>query len=152
MEPAEHLECELVGDAQGDPGGFIVADESLQKLSEGLTRHYLPDLKRLQRALGELTQNQSVLLDTLGQENVKLQEFRAAGNVSTMLTEAKAYQQKLVNIRREMISLHERTSRLKKRAMKLQQQKQKDELKQEEQREKELQREKSLLAKPAKRS
>ncbi|KAF6128991.1 biogenesis of lysosomal organelles complex 1 subunit 6 [Phyllostomus discolor] len=67
-------------------------------------------------------------------------------------TEAKHYHTKLVNIRKEMLMLHEKTSKLKKRALKLQQKRQKEELEREQQREKEFEREKQLTAKPAKRT
>lgn len=92
------------------------------------------------------------------------------------------YHNKLVNIRKEMIMLHEKTTKLKvrfssqsvddapghtldgrdltltccslsqKRALKLQQQKQKEALEKEQQREKELERERQLTAKPAKKT
>uniref|UniRef100_A0A1A8KN13 Biogenesis of lysosome-related organelles complex 1 subunit 6 n=2 Tax=Nothobranchius kuhntae TaxID=321403 RepID=A0A1A8KN13_NOTKU len=122
------------------------------KLTEGFLSNYLPDLQNSKRALQELTQNQLILLDTLDQEVTKFRECNTLLDLNSLFTEAKVYQSKLVNIRKEMIMLHEKTTKLKKRALKLQQQKQKEVLEKEQQREKELERERQLIAKPAKRT
>lgn len=129
-----------------------VDKKAVDKLTEGLLSHYLPDLQNSKRALQELTQNQLVLLDTLDQEVTKFRECNALLDLNSLFTEAKVYHNKLVNIRKEMIMLHEKTTKLKKRALKLQQQKQKEALEKEQQREKELERERQLIAKPAKRT
>ncbi|XP_037553084.1 biogenesis of lysosome-related organelles complex 1 subunit 6 [Nematolebias whitei] len=130
------------------------SDQNLcvDKLTEGLLSHYLPDLKNSKRALQELTQNQLILLDTLDQEVTKFRECNSVLDLNSLFTEAKVYQNKLVTIRKEMIVLHEKTTKLKKRALKLQQQKQKEALEKEQQKEKELERERQLTARPAKRS
>ncbi|GAB1286820.1 Biogenesis of lysosome-related organelles complex 1 subunit 6 [Apodemus speciosus] len=99
----------------------------------------------------ELTQNQVVLLDTLEQEISKFKECHSMLDINALFTEAKHYHAKLVTIRKEMLLLHEKTSKLKKRALKLQQKRQREELEREQQREKECEREKQLTAKPAKR-
>ncbi|MEQ2200143.1 biogenesis of lysosome- organelles complex 1 subunit 6 [Xenoophorus captivus] len=129
-----------------------VDQKAVDKLAEGFLSHYLPDLQNSKRALQELTQNQLILLDTLDQEVTKFRECNALLDLNSLFTEAKVYQNKLVNIRKEMILLHEKTTKLKKRALKLQQQKQKELLEKEQQREKELERERQLIAKPAKRT
>ncbi|XP_077477801.1 biogenesis of lysosome-related organelles complex 1 subunit 6 [Stigmatopora argus] len=128
-----------------------VDKEAVYKLTEGLLSHYLPGLQNSKRTLQELTQNQLILLDTLDQEVTKFQECNALLDLNSLFTEAKVYHNKLVNIRKEMILVHERTTKLKKRALKLQQHKQKEALEREQQREKELERERQLIAKPAKR-
>lgn len=130
----------------------FVDNKAVDKLTEGLLSHYLPDLQNSKRALQELTQNQLVLLDTLDQEVTKFRECNALLDLNSLFTEAKIYHNKLVNIRKEMIMLHEKTTKLKKRALKLQQQKQKEALEKEQQREKEQERERQLIAKPAKRT
>lgn len=129
-----------------------VDKKTVDKLAEGLLSHYLPDLQNSKRALQELTQNQLILLDTLDQEVTKFRECNTLLDLNSLFTEAKVYHNKLVNIRKEMIMLHEKTTKLKKRALKLQQQKQKEALEKEQQREKELERERQLIAKPAKRT
>uniref|UniRef100_A0AAQ6IHI3 Biogenesis of lysosome-related organelles complex 1 subunit 6 n=1 Tax=Anabas testudineus TaxID=64144 RepID=A0AAQ6IHI3_ANATE len=130
----------------------LVDKKAVEKLTEGLLSHYLPDLQNSKRALQELTQNQLILLDTLDQEVTKFRECNALLDLNSLFTEAKVYHNKLVTIRKEMIMLHEKTTKLKKRALKLQQQKQKEALEKEQQREKELERERQLTAKPAKRT
>ncbi|PNI75057.1 BLOC1S6 isoform 17, partial [Pan troglodytes] len=87
-------------------------------------------------------QNQVVLLDTLEQEISKFKECHSMLDINALFAEAKHYHAKLVNIRKEMLMLHEKTSKLKKRALKLQQKRQKEELEREQQREKEFEREK----------
>ncbi|XP_077374425.1 biogenesis of lysosome-related organelles complex 1 subunit 6 [Festucalex cinctus] len=126
--------------------------DAVYKLTEGLLSHYLPSLQNSKHTLQELTQNQLILLDTLDQEVTKFRECNALLDLNSLFTEAKVYHNKLVNIRKEMILLHERTTKLKKRALKLQQHKQKEALEREHQREKELERERQLIAKPAKRT
>ncbi|CAB1339163.1 unnamed protein product [Coregonus sp. 'balchen'] len=98
------------------------------------------------------SQNQVILLDTLDQEVTKFRECNSLLDLNSMFTEAKLYHGKLVNIRKDMIMLHEKTTKLKKRALKLQQQREKEAMEKEQQREKELERERQLIAKPAKRT
>nr|XP_013812496.1 PREDICTED: biogenesis of lysosome-related organelles complex 1 subunit 6 [Apteryx mantelli mantelli] len=130
----------------------MIDEKAVEQLTEGLISHYLPDLQRSKLALKELTQNQVVLLETLEQEISKFKECNSILDINALFSEAKHYHNKLVNIRNEMMMLHEKTSKLKKRALKLQQKRQKEELEREQQREKELEREKQLTAKPARRT
>lgn len=129
-----------------------VDQAALEKLTDGLLSHYLPDLQSSKQALQELTQNQVILLETMDQEVTKFRECNSLLDLNSLFTEAKVYHNKLVNIRKEMMMLHEKTTKLKKRALKLQQHKQKEALEKEQQREKELERERQLIAKPAKRT
>ncbi|XP_029430251.1 biogenesis of lysosome-related organelles complex 1 subunit 6 isoform X2 [Rhinatrema bivittatum] len=87
--------------------------KAVERLSEGLLSHYLPDLQRSKLALQELTQNQLVLLDTLEQEISKFKECNSILDINALFSEAKCYHSKLVNIRKEMLMLHEKTSKLK---------------------------------------
>ncbi|XP_075288136.1 biogenesis of lysosome-related organelles complex 1 subunit 6 isoform X1 [Opisthocomus hoazin] len=130
----------------------LIDEKAMEQLTEGLISHYLPDLQRSKSALQELTQNQVVLLETLEQEISKFKECNSILDINALFSEAKHYHNKLVNIRNEMMMLHEKTSKLKKRALKLQQKRQKEELEREQQREKELEREKQLTAKLARRT
>uniref|UniRef100_A0A8C3M0K4 Biogenesis of lysosome-related organelles complex 1 subunit 6 n=1 Tax=Chrysolophus pictus TaxID=9089 RepID=A0A8C3M0K4_CHRPC len=144
------------GDASPDEGVEadlpVIDERAVEQLAEGLLSHYLPDLQRSKSALQELTQNQVVLLETLEQEITKFKECNSILDINALFSEAKHYHSKLVNIRNDMMMLHEKTSKLKKRALKLQQKRQKEELEREQQREKELEREKQLTAKPARRT
>ncbi|KAF4792899.1 Biogenesis of lysosome-related organelles complex 1 subunit 6 [Turdus rufiventris] len=101
----------------------LIDEKAVEQLTEGLISHYLPDLQRSKSALQELTQNQVVLLETLEQEISKFKECNSIVDINAL-----------------------------KRALKLQQKRQKEELEREQQREKELEREKQLTAKPAKRT
>ncbi|GFY03801.1 hypothetical protein TNCV_1195811 [Trichonephila clavipes] len=59
----------------------------------------------------------------------------------------KLYHQKVLLLKKDMLTIHDRTSKLKKRAMKLQQQKQKEALQKELQRDREIERDKQLAPK-----
>nr|AAI29407.1 Zgc:158718 [Danio rerio]AAI64576.1 Zgc:158718 protein [Danio rerio] len=128
-EEEQDTECSVTEDI------VCVDEQTVQRLTDGFLSHYLPELDTSKRALQELTQNQVVLLDTLEQEVTKFRDCNAMIDLNALFTEAKVYHSKLVNIRKEMIVLHDKTSRLKKRALKLQQHKQKEELEREQQRE-----------------
>ncbi|XP_025067860.1 biogenesis of lysosome-related organelles complex 1 subunit 6 isoform X2 [Alligator sinensis] len=91
----------------------LVDERAVEQLTEGLISHYLPDLQQSKQALQELTQNQAVLLDTLEQEISKFKECNSILDINTLFLEAKHYHSKLVNIRKEMLMLHEKTSKLK---------------------------------------
>lgn len=130
---------------------MCVNEETIQRLTEGFLHHYLPELQTSKQTLQELTQNQVILLDTLEQEVAKFRDCNTMVDLNALFTEAKLYHNKLVNIRKEMIILHEKTTKLKKRALKLQQHKQRNDLEREQQRERDLERERRLIAKPAKR-
>ncbi|XP_033730979.1 biogenesis of lysosome-related organelles complex 1 subunit 6-like, partial [Pecten maximus] len=121
----------------------------IQKLTVGTLGHYLPNLQKAKCSLNEILQNQGILIETIQQENTKFVECKAMEDLVETMTQARKYYTKLNNLRKEMQSLSERSFKLKKRALKLQQQKQKEELQREEQREKELDRERMLTAKVA---
>uniref|UniRef100_A0AAR2M0C7 Biogenesis of lysosome-related organelles complex 1 subunit 6 n=1 Tax=Pygocentrus nattereri TaxID=42514 RepID=A0AAR2M0C7_PYGNA len=104
--------------AESHAGGVedlvVVNEEAVEKLTEGLISHYLPQLQTSKRALQELTyQNQVILLETLEQEITKFRECNTIIDLNSLFTEAKVYHNKLVNIRKEMITLHDKTSKLK---------------------------------------
>ncbi|XP_075431735.1 biogenesis of lysosome-related organelles complex 1 subunit 6 isoform X2 [Ascaphus truei] len=86
---------------------------AVEQLSEGLITHYLPNLQASKLSLQELTQNQVVLLDTLDQEISKFKECNSILDINALFSEAKYYHNKLVNIRKEMMMLHDKTSKLK---------------------------------------
>ncbi|KFV84658.1 Biogenesis of lysosome-related organelles complex 1 subunit 6, partial [Struthio camelus australis] len=108
-----------VGSRDASPDEGVVEDmpmvdeKAVEQLTEGLISHYLPDLQRSKSALKELTQNQVVLLETLEQEISKFKECNSILDINALFSEAKHYHNKLVNIRNEMMMLHEKTSKLK---------------------------------------
>ncbi|KAI1235132.1 hypothetical protein IHE44_0002765 [Lamprotornis superbus] len=85
----------------------LIDEKAVEQLTEGLISHYLPDLQRSKSALQELTQNQVVLLETLEQEISKFKECNSIVDINAL-----------------------------KRALKLQQKRQKEELEREQQLEK----------------
>ncbi|OWK62165.1 Biogenesis of lysosome-related organelles complex 1 subunit 6 [Lonchura striata] len=91
----------------------LIDEKAVEQLTEGLISHYLPDLQRSKSALQELTQNQVVLLETLEQEISKFKDCNSIVHINALFSEAKHYHNKLVNIRNEMMMLHEKTSKLK---------------------------------------
>ncbi|XP_060078274.1 biogenesis of lysosome-related organelles complex 1 subunit 6-like [Ylistrum balloti] len=121
----------------------------IEKLTLGTLEHYLPNLQKSKSSLNEILQNQGILIETIQQENTKFAECKAMEDLVETMTQAKKYYARLNNLRKEMQSLSDRSFKLKKRALKLQQQKQKEELLKEEQREKEQDRERMLTAKVA---
>lgn len=125
---------------------------TIEKLSEGLLKEYVDDLKRVRANLSDLTKNQHLLIDTVQQENGRFLEVQEMYNIEDVFQRAKLYHAKLVKIKRDMADLYQRSKKLKKRALKLQQQKQKEALQMAQQREREQEREKQLLAKVALRS
>ncbi|XP_043933568.1 biogenesis of lysosome-related organelles complex 1 subunit 6 [Protopterus annectens] len=139
-------------DAKPDEELAFVNKDAVEKLALGLISHYLPGLQHSKKTLHELTQNQLILLETLEQEIAKFKEYSSLFAINALFTEAKLYHNRLMNVRKEMMMLHEKTTKLKKRALKLQQQRHKDELEREQQREKEMERERQLIAKPAKKT
>lgn len=78
-------------------------------------------------------------------ENKKLQETFESVNLNEMFQTIKVYQGKLTLMKKEMALIHERTFKLKKRASRLQQVKQKEALNKEQ----EIRREQELIGKPA---
>ncbi|KAH7952177.1 hypothetical protein HPB52_019685 [Rhipicephalus sanguineus] len=103
---------------------------------------HVDDLRALQASLGDLTRNQGLLLDTVQQENSRFAD--ALGSLDDVLQRARVYQAKLVRLKRDMTELQQRSSRLRKRALRLQQMKQKEALQAEQQRQRDLERTRQL--------
>ncbi|XP_072748076.1 biogenesis of lysosome-related organelles complex 1 subunit 6 isoform X2 [Anoplolepis gracilipes] len=117
----------------------------VEKLAEGLLSICQPPLAQVKNELFELTNKQEALLAHMQLENKKIHETFEDIDLNDMFAAVKVYQGKLALIRKEMINIHERTYKLKKRALRLQQIKQKEALSKEQQREQELRREQELI-------
>ncbi|XP_061451615.1 biogenesis of lysosome-related organelles complex 1 subunit 6 isoform X1 [Rhineura floridana] len=133
---------------------FTVIDKkAVEQLTEGLISHYVPDLQRSKLALKELTQNQEVLLETLQQEISKFKECNSVLYINELFRSGRPLIFMLCFCYISIANCHRQYFLvLEKRALKLQQKRQKEELEREQQREKELEREKRLTARPAKRT
>lgn len=121
--------------------------EAAEKLAEGLLSIYQPPLEQVKQELCELTNKQEALLTRMQVENKKIHETFEDIDLNDMFSAVKIYQGKLTVIRKEMINIHERTSKLKKRVLRLQHIKQKEAMNREQQREQELRREQELIGK-----
>lgn len=122
-------------------------NQDIDKLAAGLLALYEPGLKKLQSQLSELTNKQSSVLQEIENENArfnKAQDKKLQEMVS-MITE---YGNRLQRVKEQMRHITGNVNRLERRAMKLQQMKQKEALQREHNREAQLTREQELIAKP----
>ncbi|BFZ13590.1 hypothetical protein BsWGS_16627 [Bradybaena similaris] len=126
-----------------------VNPSSVMLLTNGFISHFLPPLLKAQSSINQIRSSQSVLLETVQQESSKFIDCQAFTDLKDTMTKAKQYHNKLLKLRREMTDLHEKSKRLKKRALKLQQQRQKEELTRAHNLEKELEKERMLTARVA---
>lgn len=81
---------------------------------------YVDDLKSLANPLDELRRNQEVLIESVQRENSRFSDTLTTLNLQEMFRNIAHYQAKLVAIKKDMVSLHEKSQKLKKRALKLQ--------------------------------
>ncbi|XP_072174039.1 biogenesis of lysosome-related organelles complex 1 subunit 6-like [Diadema setosum] len=140
-------EAKLASSPEPDIVSF--PDSCVENLSMGFLRTLLPHFHQHEQSLTELSRDQIVLIETLQQENRKFAENKMVSELTQKMQEAKLYQAKLMAIKKEMTSLHEKSTKLKKRALKLQQQKMKENLEREQQREREIEEDRKLTAKRA---
>ncbi|XP_076356408.1 biogenesis of lysosomal organelles complex 1 subunit pallidin isoform X1 [Tachypleus tridentatus] len=126
--------------------------EVVERLSQGLLSLYLLDLQKVASDLTELSKNQNILIETIEQENTRFSEALSTYSLESVLIRTKHYQTKLINIKKEMTALYDRSAKLKKQALRLQEQKQKEALQREQLREEEVERERQLTAKVASKS
>ncbi|KAF5299582.1 hypothetical protein FQR65_LT09387 [Abscondita terminalis] len=100
--------------------------DTVTLLSKGLNQVFEPDLKKVNQQLKELTEKQSVLIEQLHNENLKICSAKNCDDLNGMFALIKNYQTKLMNIKKDMRSLHDKNGKLKKRASRLQQYKEKE--------------------------
>jgi hypothetical protein len=127
-----------------------IGNESFEKLSSGVLKNSLNQQQKTKKLLNDVTESQRVILETLQQENAKFNECQIFHEVNDVMDKAKVYHTKLLNIKKEMLSLHEKSAELKRRAVRIQQEKQKEALHREHRREQELEKERKLTARMAK--
>ncbi|XP_063237695.1 biogenesis of lysosome-related organelles complex 1 subunit 6-like [Bacillus rossius redtenbacheri] len=127
----------------------FACQEAAEKLAAGLLALYQPKLLETKQKLLELTTKQRGLIDEMQEENRKLSEAHCAEAIQEMFNKIKLYQAKLAGIKKEMAYISDKSSKMKKRALKLQQAKQREDLQRKHQRERRLLREQELIAKPS---
>lgn len=125
-----------------------IDEEVLNNLTIGLLDHLMPKFSNAKQSLSNVSENQRILIETIEQENAKFFECQSFNDIVETMQKAKVYHTKLLNIKKDMISLHEKSARLKRRAVKLQQQKEKEALQKELDRERQIERDRLLTAQP----
>lgn len=120
------------------------------KCSKGFLDHYSTTFTKLSSDLERLNTAQEILTVDVKTEREKLDAI-ANDDLTQMIGETGRYRLKAVRLQDEMLALSERSERLRKRAAKLQDQKQKEALKRENKRVQDIEREKELVAKPARK-
>ena len=121
----------------------------VSECSEAVVDHYGVTFTCLGSSLDKLNSKQEVLAVRVHQEVETLTEELAKHKVEQMISVTNIYRNKLVKIKEDMQSLTERSGRLRVRAARLQDEKQRESMERENRREKERLREKELIAKPA---
>ncbi|GFO22516.1 biogenesis of lysosome-related organelles complex 1 subunit 6 [Plakobranchus ocellatus] len=127
----------------------VVDASVIDLLTNGFVEKFLPGLRKSQTTIDQIRSSQTVLLETVQQETAKFRDCLAMNYVEDTMVKARHYHNKLLRLRREMTNLHEKSKKLKKRALKLQQQKQTEELTRAHSREHELEKERMLTARLA---
>lgn len=122
---------------------------AMKNLADGLLAVYQAPLQQIKGELYELTTKQETLISQMEVENKKLSDTQEDVELNELFSTVKIYQGKLATIKKEMMTIHERSFKLKKRALRLQQIKQKEALNREQQREQEIRKEQELIGKPS---
>lgn len=96
-------------------------NKSVQELSDGLLKYYKEPLEEVQEHVKELTLEQNKVIIQLHDENMALAEHFFSPELQDMIKKMNLYYGKLLSIKKGMKQLHERSGRLKMRAMKMEQ-------------------------------
>lgn len=82
----------------------------------------------LNEAMDEVFKFQETITDSLQLENEKYEQLEEVHNLDQMISRVKEYHEKVVNIKKSMLLIKERTGRLKKKATKMLEDKNKEDL------------------------
>eukprot|EP00056_Hartaetosiga_gracilis_P023084 m.35060 g.35060 ORF g.35060 m.35060 type:complete len:221 (-) comp9985_c0_seq2:243-905(-) len=94
-------------------------DNIVSSLSEGLLEMWEPRLNSLRSTLAEISEAQRELLTTVREEQTLLVDNEAFASVAAVMAKIPLYSHKIDTIRKDMVSLQEKSKKLKKRADKL---------------------------------
>lgn len=122
-------------------------EDGAKKFTSGFLDHYEPPFKKLQKQLADLVARQNTALLEIESENRKFRDVNSS-ELNSVFQSVKEYQMRLMNVKKEMNDLTERSVRLKKRAIKLQEFKQREALENAHYIEAQLKREEDLIARP----
>ncbi|XP_050297499.1 biogenesis of lysosome-related organelles complex 1 subunit 6-like [Anthonomus grandis grandis] len=95
-------------------------------LSLGIVKTFEPPLKSTRKQLTEVTAKQNELIEKLHGENLSIAKVQHSRELQEMLAKVKTYHAKLCNIKKDIRGLHEKGVKLKKRALKLKELKEKE--------------------------
>ncbi|KAI9558510.1 hypothetical protein GHT06_015298 [Daphnia sinensis] len=129
-----------------------ISSRNVNLLASAVLKNHEPRLLAAEDCLQDLTAKQDLLMGQVSRQTDRLSDAIKHTQVYEMVTQTKIYQNKLLRLQKEMIDLSERSQKIKKRALKLQQSKQHEALLREQAKDRELEREKQLIARPAKRN
>lgn len=146
--PAAAVPATIKESQNGDDHSTATA-KAVVNLSTGLVSLFTPSMEQVSQSLSELIRNQNILIETVQHENAKYSQHHSTYDLNEVYARVKLYQTKLVNIKKEMAVLHEKSLKLKARAVRLQQQKEKERQQKALQRQHDIEREQDLIAKPA---
>lgn len=128
---------------------YAASSEAVEKCTQGLVEKFENPVRGVNASLELVNNRQALLADRLEVENGKFTQIEKDYNVSDMLQKTRHYQQKLASLQKEMVSLTEKSSSMRSRAMKLQEAKQREALKREHKRQMDMEKEELLVAKPS---
>ncbi|KAL7300686.1 uncharacterized protein LOC106657010 [Trichogramma pretiosum] len=100
--------------------------EVSQKLAKGIVDVYEGPLSQVQQELNALTSKQETCITQMQAENKKMCDVQDDIELNHLFTTVANSQRKLLDIKTEIMSICDRTARLKKRALHLQKLKQKE--------------------------
>ena len=136
----------ICGELQGN---IMSEKKGVMMCSEAVVNHYGVTFGCLGKTLEKLNSKQEVLTVGVHKEREILDKERDERRLEQMISVTNIYKTKLDKIKEDMEMLTNRSARLRQRAERLQEEKQRESLEREVRRDKERIREKELIAKPA---
>eukprot|EP00043_Microstomoeca_roanoka_P028090 m.16842 g.16842 ORF g.16842 m.16842 type:complete len:244 (+) comp8165_c1_seq1:693-1424(+) len=122
--------------------------EAVAQLTDGLLGMWTPTVDNLAETLKEVVAAQEQLVQRIQAEKIQIADNAALDEIAHVMSQLPAYTAKLVQVRKDMVALCEKSSKLKKRAEKLTLRKSKADMQAAIHAEEERQREERLLARP----
>eukprot|EP00041_Stephanoeca_diplocostata_P004106 m.40870 g.40870 ORF g.40870 m.40870 type:complete len:162 (-) comp14870_c0_seq1:117-602(-) len=123
-------------------------DNTATKLSKGFFSSVSPTILTLETQLAEIALAQQAILDDLMKQGHVINDDPEFIEVIETMSQLPLYHTKLITIRKEMMSIADKTTRMKKRVQKLETKREKYDHRVAQEREQERQREESLRALP----
>ncbi|XP_022910759.1 biogenesis of lysosome-related organelles complex 1 subunit 6 [Onthophagus taurus] len=109
-----------------EPIPYPYDDDVGDLLAHGTLKLFVPPVTETKKQLSDLRVKQAILTEQMHNENLKLSWSQNQIELQEMFDLMRMYYGKLVNIKKQMRSIHERSSKLKKRAVRLQNHVEKD--------------------------